>query len=78
MGTHCFLNEIALQRDIEQEKRKAADLSEQLDEKTRQLSKLQTVYERQRRRPLFMDVPQQTPETLPGNDGPYRIYKPMV
>ncbi|KAF9380785.1 cyclin B1 interacting protein 1, E3 ubiquitin protein ligase, partial [Mortierella sp. AD011] len=45
----------ALQKDNEQEKRKSADLSEQLDEKLRQLSKLQTLYEREKRRPLFSD-----------------------
>ncbi|KAF9349202.1 cyclin B1 interacting protein 1, E3 ubiquitin protein ligase [Mortierella sp. AD094] len=45
----------ALQKDVEQEKRKSADLGEQLDEKFRQLSKLQTLYEREKRRPLFSD-----------------------
>ncbi|KAF9941727.1 cyclin B1 interacting protein 1, E3 ubiquitin protein ligase [Modicella reniformis] len=49
-----------LQKDIEQEKRKVADMSEQLEEKTRQLSKLRTMYERQKRRPLYTEVPQQT------------------
>ncbi|KAF9112040.1 cyclin B1 interacting protein 1, E3 ubiquitin protein ligase [Mortierella sp. AM989] len=44
-----------LQKDIEQEKCKSADLSEQLDEKLRQLSKLQILYEREKRRPLFSD-----------------------
>ncbi|KAG0287124.1 hypothetical protein BGZ96_008905 [Linnemannia gamsii] len=46
----------ALQKDIEQEKRKAANLTDQLDEKSRLLSKLQTMYDRQKRRPLFPDV----------------------
>ncbi|KAF9148146.1 hypothetical protein BG015_010156 [Linnemannia schmuckeri] len=45
-----------LQKDIEQEKRKAADLTDQLDEKSRQLSKLQTMYDRQKRRPLFPET----------------------
>ncbi|KAF9915984.1 cyclin B1 interacting protein 1, E3 ubiquitin protein ligase [Lobosporangium transversale] len=45
----------SLQRDLEQEKRKSIDLSEQLDEKSRQLSKLQTLYEQQKRRPIFSD-----------------------
>ncbi|KAF9285786.1 hypothetical protein BGZ88_009398 [Linnemannia elongata] len=49
----------ALQKDIEQEKRKAADLTDQLDEKSRQLSKLQTMYDRQKRRPLFPDAASQ-------------------
>ncbi|KAF9924334.1 hypothetical protein FBU30_005672 [Linnemannia zychae] len=44
-----------LQKDIEQEKRKSADLMDQLDERSRQLSKLQTIYYQQRRRPLFQD-----------------------
>ncbi|KAG0377763.1 hypothetical protein BGX24_005504 [Mortierella sp. AD032] len=42
-----------LQKDVEQEKRKCADLTDQLDEKSRQLSRLQTMYDRQKRRPLF-------------------------
>lgn len=50
---------VALQKDIEQEKRKAADLTDQLDEKSRQLSKLQTMYDRQKRRPLFPDAASQ-------------------
>ncbi|KAG0298847.1 hypothetical protein BGZ97_003954 [Linnemannia gamsii] len=33
-----------------------SDLTDQLDEKSRQLSKLQTMYDRQKRRPLFPDV----------------------
>lgn len=48
-----------MQKDIEQEKRKAADLTDQLDEKSRQLSKLQTMYDRQKRRPLFPDAASQ-------------------
>ncbi|KAG0268952.1 hypothetical protein BGZ95_002264 [Linnemannia exigua] len=43
----------ALQKNAEQEKRKSADLTDQLDEKSRQLSRLQTMYDRQKRRPLF-------------------------
>ncbi|KAF9135389.1 cyclin B1 interacting protein 1, E3 ubiquitin protein ligase [Mortierella sp. 14UC] len=50
-GFHDTVN--ALQKDIEQEKRKSADLTDQLDEKSRQLTKLQTMYDRQKRRPLF-------------------------
>ncbi|KAG0028547.1 cyclin B1 interacting protein 1, E3 ubiquitin protein ligase [Podila clonocystis] len=42
-----------LQRDLEQEKRKAIELSEQVEEKTRQLSRLQTTFDRIKRRPLF-------------------------
>ncbi|KAK3834963.1 MAG: hypothetical protein J3R72DRAFT_424454 [Linnemannia gamsii] len=42
-----------LQKDVEQEKRKCADLTDLLDEKSRQLSRLQTMYDRQKRRPLF-------------------------
>ncbi|KAG0252242.1 hypothetical protein BG011_007101 [Mortierella polycephala] len=73
----------ALQKDVEQEKRKSADLSEKLDEKTRQLSKLQTLYDRQKRRPLFPDPYQQT--QLQEKDAlssiisnPYQFYQPMI
>ncbi|KAG0044372.1 hypothetical protein BGZ83_010407 [Gryganskiella cystojenkinii] len=50
----------ALQKDLEQEKRKAAHLNEQLDEKSRQLTKVQTLYDRQKRRPLFPALEQQS------------------
>ncbi|KAF9439109.1 cyclin B1 interacting protein 1, E3 ubiquitin protein ligase [Entomortierella beljakovae] len=43
----------ALQKEIENEKHKANELAERLEDKSRQLSRLQTLYERERRRPLF-------------------------
>ncbi|KAI8603944.1 hypothetical protein EDD21DRAFT_422370 [Dissophora ornata] len=72
----------ALQKDLEQERRKTADLSDQLDEKARQLSKLQTLYERQKRRPLFTETPQHPLQQLHDNDSllggdgnPYRTFQ---
>ncbi|KAF9937940.1 hypothetical protein BGZ67_000712 [Mortierella alpina] len=49
-----------LQEELEQERRKSADLSGQLEEKMRQLSKVQAQYDRQKRRPLFTDTLLQT------------------
>lgn len=82
---------VALQKDVEQEKRRAADLTDQLDEKSRQLSKLQTMYDRQKRRPLFPDAASQqgsgrsifsedpVPQAAPGIRGdPYQLYQTMV
>ena len=57
--SHFLVYFVALQKDIEKEKRKGADLTDQLDEKSRQLSKLQTMYDRQKRRPLFSDAASQ-------------------
>lgn len=56
----------ALQRDLEQEKRKAVELNEQVEEKTRQLSRLQTTFDRIKRRPLFStpDMPMPMPGPL--------------
>ncbi|KAF9192194.1 cyclin B1 interacting protein 1, E3 ubiquitin protein ligase [Haplosporangium sp. Z 11] len=73
----------ALQKDVEQERRKSADLSEKLDEKTRQLSKLQALYDQQKRRPLFPDPYQQAQSqekgALPGAiSNPYQFYQSMV
>ncbi|KAG0318628.1 hypothetical protein BG000_004125, partial [Podila horticola] len=55
-----------LQRDLEQEKRKAVELNEQVEEKTRQLSRLQTTFDRIKRRPLFStpDMPMPMPGPL--------------
>ncbi|KAF9384527.1 cyclin B1 interacting protein 1, E3 ubiquitin protein ligase [Podila verticillata] len=51
----------SLQRDLEQEKRKAVGLSEQVEEKTRQLSRLQTTLDRNKKRPLFSTPDMPTP-----------------
>ncbi|KAG0293650.1 cyclin B1 interacting protein 1, E3 ubiquitin protein ligase [Dissophora globulifera] len=71
-----------LQGDLEQEKRKTADLSEQLDQMSRQLSRLQTLYERQKRRPLFYDALQhaqpvhdRNPTLLNSEGNQYRLYQ---
>ncbi|KAF9081816.1 hypothetical protein BGX23_000415 [Mortierella sp. AD031] len=75
-----------LQKDIEQEKHKSADLTDQLDEKSRQLSNLQTMYDRQKRRPLFPDPSSQqnrplfTDDALPTaavHGDPYQLYQSM-
>ncbi|KAI7824675.1 hypothetical protein BC939DRAFT_515604 [Gamsiella multidivaricata] len=73
----------SLQKDLEQEKRKTADFSEQLDEKSRLLSKFQTLYERQKRRPLFADMPKYSHQTqerdamLSNTGDPYRLYQSL-
>ncbi|KAG0350660.1 cyclin B1 interacting protein 1, E3 ubiquitin protein ligase [Podila minutissima] len=54
----------SLQRDLEQEKRKAMALSEQVEERTRQLSRLQTTFDRVKRRPLFSTP--EMPMPMPG------------
>ncbi|CAO3568558.1 unnamed protein product [Mortierella alpina] len=75
-----------LQEELEQERRKSADLSGQLEEKMRQLSKVQAQYDRQKRRPLFTDTllpthnqPQQERAAMPVVSGnPYHHYQVMT
>ncbi|KAF9967727.1 hypothetical protein BGZ70_008475 [Mortierella alpina] len=75
-----------LQEELEQERRKSADLSGQLEEKMRQLSKVQAQYDRQKRRPLFTDTllpthnqPLQERPAMPVLSGnPYHHYQVMV
>ncbi|KAF9557308.1 hypothetical protein EC968_007693 [Mortierella alpina] len=74
-----------LQEELEQERRKSADLSGQLEEKMRQLSKVQAQYDRQKRRPLFTDTllqthtqPLQERPAMPVLSGnPYHHYQVM-
>ncbi|KAI1318196.1 hypothetical protein EDD11_007079 [Mortierella claussenii] len=75
----------ALQKDLEQEKRRAVDMGEQLEEKSRQLSRLQALHERQKRRPLFLDTTQQIQasqekDSAMGNaaGNQYRLYRSLV
>ncbi|KAF9290798.1 hypothetical protein BGZ68_006032 [Mortierella alpina] len=77
-----------LQEELEQERRRSADLSGQLEEKMRQLSKVQAQYDRQKRRPLFTDALLQTQnqtqplQELPAmsvfSGNPYRHYQVVV
>ncbi|CAG8562877.1 11698_t:CDS:10, partial [Ambispora gerdemannii] len=57
----------ALQKEIELEKRKSHDLSEQLQEKGRQFSKLQVMYDKLKRRTLVPAM-QQTVQNVAGNN----------
>ncbi|CAB5395765.1 unnamed protein product [Rhizophagus irregularis] len=60
---------LALQKDMELEKRKTHDLAEQLQEKSRQFSKLQIMYDKLKRRTLVPAMQQTVQNNTTSNVG---------